>query len=486
MSIVGDIRFALRTFSRAPLFTLIALLSLAFGIGANTAIFSLTDQLLVRSLPVVNPEQLVLLSAQGRHYGSNQGWNRISYPMYSDFRDHNVAFSGMFCFRELDMSLAYNGSTERVAGEAVSGNYFPVLGVKPVLGRLFTASDDLYQNANPIVVLSYNYWLNRFAGDPKVIGRKLLINGFAYTVVGVVQQGFSGTDPGSSPQVRVPVSMAKRLTGYLDPNDRRSRWVTAFGRLKPGFTIAQAKASLQPYFHQILQMEVQQAAFAKAAPDMKAAFLRMSMDVLPGAKGRSYLRRQFSKPLLVLVAIVGLVLLIACANVANLLIARATARQKEIAVRLAMGSSRGRIIRQLLVESVLLAFAGGAAGLLLAVTRFCVVEIASAEFRANSALACTALASAFLQYWIVFAYGSALWPGSGIAVDTARFGAHVEGPSWGSGRRRLYGNAQGSGGVADCALVVAADQRRTVHSQSAEPEGSRSGLQCCEPTGIQD
>lgn len=367
MDLLADLRFALRTFGRAPLFVMIAVLSLAFGIGANTAIFSLTDQLLVRSLPVVNPEQLVLLSAQGQHYGSNQGWNRISYPMYADFRDHNSVFSGMFCFRELDLSVAYSGRTERISGEAVSGNYFPVLGIKPVLGRLFTAADTLYQGTNPVAVLSYNYWLNRFAGNPKVVGSKLLINGYPYTIVGVVQQGFSGTDPGRAPQIRVPILMAKQLGGYLDPNDRRSRWVTAFGRLKTGITAAQARASLQPYFHQILQMEVQEPAFAKASPEMKAAFLRMSMDVLPGAKGRSYLRRQFSKPLLVLVAIVGLVLLIACANVANLLIARATARQKEIAVRLAMGSSRARIIRQLLVESVLLAAAGGASGLFLAV-----------------------------------------------------------------------------------------------------------------------
>jgi predicted permease len=367
MHLFQDVRFALRTFAKSPLFVSVAVLSLAFGIGANTAIFTLTDQVLVRTLPVRNPEQLVLLSAVGRHYGSNRGWNRISYPMYQDFRDHNTVFSGMFCFIETEMSLSYGGRTERVSGELVSGNYFPVLGVKAAMGRLFTANDDKWQSGHPVAVLSYGYWLSRFAGNPAVIGQKLVINGYPYTVVGVSQPGFAGTDPGYAPQVRVPVMMAPKMNQYLDLNDRRSRWVTIFGRLKPGVSIQQAKASIQPYFHQLLQMEVQQKEFAKASPYMKQQFLKMSMDVLPASKGRSRLRRDFSKPLIVLMVTVGLVLLIACANVANLLIARATSRQKEIAVRLALGSGRRRIICQLLVESLLLSIAGGATGLILAV-----------------------------------------------------------------------------------------------------------------------
>ncbi|MBV8832162.1 MAG: ABC transporter permease [Acidobacteriaceae bacterium] len=366
MNLVQDVTFALRTFSKSPLFVTVAIASLAFGIGANTAIFSLTDQVLIRMLPVKQPAELVLLSAVGRHYGNNMGWNRISYPMYQDFRGRNSVFSGMFCIRESEMCLSFRGRTERVAGELVSGNYFPVLGVHAAIGRLFTSSDDLYQDSEPVAVLSYGFWASRFAADPGVIGQKLMINGYPYTVVGVSQAEFSGTDPGYAPQIRVPMMMGNKIWRYYNLNDRRSRWVTAFGRMKSGVTLKEAKASLQPIFHQILNMEVEEKAFAKASPYMKHAFLQMSMDVLPAGKGRSQLRRQFSKPLLVLMSTVALVLLIACANVANLLIARATSRQKEIAVRLALGSGRSRIIRQLLVESLMLSVAGGAAGLGLA------------------------------------------------------------------------------------------------------------------------
>jgi predicted permease len=368
-NLLQDIRYGVRTLTKSPVFCLVAVASLALGIGANTAIFTLIDQLLLKLLPVKSPEQIVLLSHKGSSYGNNTGANSLSYPMYTDLRDNNEVFSGIFCRYAESLSLSSEGRTERVAGELVSGNFFPVLGVGAALGRVFNASDDLRQGGHPIAVLSYEYWQSHYGGDAGVLGRKVLVDGYPLTIVGVSQKGFFGIDPSVSPQIRIPMTMKKQMTpgDWYSLSDRRSRFAQVFGRLRPGVSLAQAKAGLQPLYRSILEKEVRQEAFAKASDETRRNFVKGTLDVLPASKGRSHLREQFANPLLVLMAVVGFVLLIACANVANLLIARAAARRKEMAMRIALGASRMRLIRQLLVESLMLSMAGGGIGLLLAI-----------------------------------------------------------------------------------------------------------------------
>lgn len=364
----NDLRFALRTLRKSPVFTVVAVASLALGIGANTAIFTLLDQVLLRLLPVRDPQQLVLLTMRGFHYGSNWGGNAISYPMYRDFSHHNSVFSGMFCRFPYYMGLSFEGHTERVEGELVSGTYFPVLGVGAALGRTFTPNDDRIPGGHPVAMLSYGYWRTRFAADPSVIGRNVTVNAHNYTIVGVAQEGFDGVELGYTTQVFVPLMMQPQIVADWKPlENRRQRWVNAFGRLKPGVTAEQAQASIQPFFHSMLEMEVKEAAFRNASAQVRERFLKNVILALPGSQGRSYLRKGLSTPLWVLMAITGGVLLIACANVASLLVAKAASRQREIAIRLALGAGRSRIVKQLLAESLLLSGIGGLFGLLLAV-----------------------------------------------------------------------------------------------------------------------
>src|SRR5579872_6147363 len=243
---LNDVRFALRTLGKSPVFTSVAVLSLALGIGANTAIFSLVDQILLRLLPVKDPKQLVLLSMKGFHYGSNWGMNAISYPMYHDFSENNTVFSGMFCRFPSRVSLSVAGHTERTAAELVSGSYFPVLGVGAALGRTFAPDDDRFPGGHPLLMLSYEFWKTRFAGDPHVLGKSVLMNGHSFTIIGVAERGFDGVELGYTTQVFIPIMMVAEMIPNSDSSrfltNRRQRWVNAFGRLKPGVSPTQARS----------------------------------------------------------------------------------------------------------------------------------------------------------------------------------------------------------------------------------------------------
>lgn len=371
MSLLPDFRYALRAIRRSPLFATVAILSLALGIGANTAIFTLMDQLMLRPLPVKNPDQLVMLYQRGSHNGNNMGDRMQSYPIYQDFQQKAALLSEVFCRRTIESSVSVNNQTERVDAELVSGNYFTALGVKPALGRVLNSrEDDRQYLGHPVAVLSYDYWVNRFAKDPTILGQKILVNNYPLTVVGVSAEGFAGLDPSRSTQLRVPIQMMPVMVPqwtFLKMDDRRSRWVQVFARLKNGQTLETVKPQLQVLFRQIREYEMTLPAARTWSNYMRARFMDGTIDLSAASSGYSQLRNSFSTALIVLMCMVGLVLLIACANVANLLIARSFSRQKEIAVRLSLGASRGQLVRQLLVESLLLAFAGGVAGVALAV-----------------------------------------------------------------------------------------------------------------------
>jgi predicted permease len=370
-SILADFQLAVRGLRRSPLFALVAILSLALGIGANTAIFTLIDQMLLRKLPVRDADQLVMLYQQGNHNGSNMGIRMHSYPLYQDLQQKAEPLQEVLCRRLVPASVSVDNQTERVDAEMVSGNYFSLLGVKPVIGRVFSSEeDDRIYRGHPVVVLGYEYWVNRFARDPGVVGKTIRVNNYPMTIVGVSAAGFAGLDPAQAPQIRVPILMKPVMVPdweWVHFDDRRARWVQVFARLKTGYTVESAAAPIQGLFMQVRAYEMTLPAAKDWSQYSRDRFMQGKLRVEAAPMGYSGLRNDFSTALIVLMCMVGLVLLITCANVANLLIARAFARQREIAVRLSLGASRGRLVQQLLVESLTLSFVGAAVGIFLSV-----------------------------------------------------------------------------------------------------------------------
>ena len=367
----NDLKLAVRGLFRSPLFSIVAILSLALGIGANTAIFTLIDQILLRKLPVTNPDALVMLYQTGPHSGSNMGLRMHSYPIYQEFQKRAEPLAEVIARRLAAASVSIDNQTERVEIEMVSGNYFSMLGVPAAAGRVFNSGeDDQVYEGHPVVVLSYDYWNRRFARDPNAIGKKVLVNNYPMTIVGVSAAGFAGIDPSRAPQMRVPILMKPMIVpewSWVRMSDERTRWVQVFARLRPGHTVDSAQAPLQGLFLQIRAHEMTLPGAKNWNQYIREQFMKGQLRLDKADIGYSPLRNDFSTALIVLMAMVGLVLLIACANVANLLIARGFMRQREIAVRLALGATRGQLVRQLLTESVLLSFIGGAIGIALSV-----------------------------------------------------------------------------------------------------------------------
>ena len=389
-SLVQDLRFGLRMLRKNPGFTAVAVLTLALGIGANAAIFTVINAVMLRALPVEDPGQLVTVGDPARVHSWGTGTPRIdlfSYPLYHEIRDNNEVFSSLLASSNLgDVRVEMEGGAETARGRLVTENYFQTLGVEALLGRTFTIDDGHTPGSDPVLVISYGYWQRRFSGDASIIGRKVRLNNYPFTIIGVAPAAFFGEVVGDRPDLWAPMMMQPQLMpgrNFLESvNDAA---LLLIGRLKPDVTIEQARTNVNAVVRQALLVTLN----AKLSSDDRRAIQNMQIaaEVTPGGRGLSRVRQQFSAPLLLLMAMVVLVLLVACANVANLLLARSAARQREIAVRMAMGAGPARIVRQLLTESVLVALLGGALGLVLANWFSAVlVRLANANPRTGSPL----------------------------------------------------------------------------------------------------
>jgi predicted permease len=361
-----DAKYAIRLLVKQPGFAAVVVLTLALGIGANAAIFSLTDKVLLQSLPVPKPENLVRLSTYDPK-GEPEGDSAFSYPMYRDLRDRNSVFGGVIARGGVQMNVSYGDRNDRVSGELVSGNFFETLGVQPWVGRLFTQNDDLTPSAHPVAVLSYSFWQSRFNKDTSLIGKTILVNEYPVTVIGVSPPGFYGLTLAGNPDLRVPLMMTPVFNPFPPTRlQRRShQWLSVMARLKDGVSVDQAKASLEVLYRQIREADAQNMNAATSAFE-RQQFLARRITLLPGAQGFQHLQSEMRTGLWLLFGATCVILLILCANLANLMLARTTVRGQEIAVRLALGAGRLRLLRQWLTEGMVVSLIGGAAGIFVA------------------------------------------------------------------------------------------------------------------------
>jgi predicted permease len=370
-SLLQDLRYALRQLRKSPGFTAVAMVILALGIGANTAIYSLLDQVLLRSLPVKDPGSLVQLKFVGSDSGHVSSWGGddhlyFSYPMYKDLRDKQTVFDGMVARMPAFVGVQYHNDSELTKAELVSGNYFQVLGLPPAEGRLISPSDDEVQERDPVAVLSYEYWVRRFGRDSRVLNTSVLINGHPFTIIGVAPAGFKSVVVGDSPDLFVPMMMKAQMTpGWNDLTEHRSRWLNIIARLKPGESVSQAEAGIEPLWKALRQDELKDI---RNHDDkwIERFVAKSKITLLDAKRGFSPLRDQIRTPLLIVMGMVVLVMVIACANLASLLLVRAASRVREMSLRYSLGAKRGRIVQQLLMEGMLLGIGGGLLGLALA------------------------------------------------------------------------------------------------------------------------
>ncbi|MGC2658287.1 MAG: ABC transporter permease [Bryobacteraceae bacterium] len=364
----NDIRYALRTLKRAPVFASVAILTLSLGISATTAIFSLFYQVLLRSLPVTHPENLYVLHQDPPNLpGSSSSDNAetvFSYPMYERLQEGAKCFEGLAARSGASVDLTLANGPRRVRAEVVSGNFFQVLGLTAKLGRLLSPSDDQSKDGNPVAVLSYGFWMSHYSGSVAALNQKLLVNGYPFTIVGVVQNGFNGLLVGDAAAIFIPISMKAEVSpGWTVTPDPKMRWLNLAGRLASGTGEKAAIAALSPVWTAALGDEM--PALEIHAASVQRRLLATKLNLHSASSGINDLKKRWRQPLTALLGMVGLLLIIACANLANLMIARTVARGREIAIRLAVGAGRWRVIRQMLAESLVLTVAGGALGVAL-------------------------------------------------------------------------------------------------------------------------